>query len=198
MLFFFCDFGGSIRYDLTQTVDASLVVRDNEGRAEHVNRVGKQFYMSPQILAAKQYNPKCTDIWSSASACFTGQLKRRTIDALIKTTPADGIVTGIGVVNGELFQHQPQSQSMTRTGILSYDYGKYSKRRRSNVAVIIVKVIFISAFLFYCLLLNHTFPTNPNKITNCFQLFSLLQLYNYIATSIHCRPPIIQSLRSLH
>ena len=54
--------------------------------------------------------------------------------------------------------------------------GKYSKRRRSNVAVIIVRVIFISEFLFYCLLLNHSFPTNPNKITNCFKLFSLLQL----------------------
>ena len=55
--------------------------------------------------------------------------------------------------------------------------GKYSKRRRSNVAVIIVKVIFISAFLFYCLLLNHSFPTNPNKITNCFKLFTTLQLH---------------------
>ena len=30
--------------------------------------------------------------------------------------------------------------------------GKYSKRRRSNVAVIIVGIIFISSFLFYCLL----------------------------------------------
>ena len=54
---------------------------------------------------------------------------------------------------------------------------KYSKRRRSNVAVIIVRVLFISLFLFYCLLLNHSFQTNPNRITNCFQLFSLLQLY---------------------
>ena len=54
--------------------------------------------------------------------------------------------------------------------------GKYSKRRRSNVAVIIVRVIFISPFLFYCLLLNHSFQTNPNSITNCFELFSLLQL----------------------
>jgi hypothetical protein len=54
--------------------------------------------------------------------------------------------------------------------------GKYSKRRRSNVAVIIVRIIFISSFLFYCLLLNHSFQTNPNKITNCFKLFSLLQL----------------------
>ena len=40
----------------------------------------------------------------------------------------------------------------------------------SNVAVIHVRVIFISAFLFYCLLLNHSFPTNPNRITNCFKL----------------------------
>ena len=54
--------------------------------------------------------------------------------------------------------------------------GKYSKRRRSNVAVIIVRIVFISSFLFYCLLLNHSFSTNPNKITNCFKLFSLLQL----------------------
>ena len=59
--------------------------------------------------------------------------------------------------------------------------GKYSKRRRSNVAVIIVRIVFISSFLFDCLLLNHSFQTNPNRITNCFKLFSLLQLYNYIA-----------------
>ena len=46
--------------------------------------------------------------------------------------------------------------------------GKYSKRRKSNVAVIHVRIVFIGAFLFYCLLLNHSFPTNPNSITNCF------------------------------
>ena len=46
--------------------------------------------------------------------------------------------------------------------------GKYSKRRRSNVAVITDRIIFIGLFLFYCLLLNHSFPTNPNRITNCF------------------------------
>ena len=31
------------------------------------------------------------------------------------------------------------------------DPGKYSKRRRSNVAVIIVRIVFISSLLFYCL-----------------------------------------------
>ena len=59
--------------------------------------------------------------------------------------------------------------------------GKYWKRRRSNVAVIIVRIVFMSPFLFYCLLLNHSFPTNPNRITNCFKLilslFTTLQLH---------------------
>ena len=59
--------------------------------------------------------------------------------------------------------------------------GKYSKRRRSNVAVIIVRIIFISLFLFYCLLLNHSFQTNPNSITNCFKLILSVTTYNYIA-----------------
>ena len=54
--------------------------------------------------------------------------------------------------------------------------GKYSKRRRSNIAVIFVRIVFIGSFLSYCLLLNHSFPTNPNKITNRFKLFFLLQL----------------------
>ena len=60
-------------------------------------------------------------------------------------------------------------------------YRKLIKRRRSNVAVIIVRIVFIGSFLFYCLLLNHSFQTNPNRVTNCFKLFSLLQFYNYIA-----------------
>ena len=56
------------------------------------------------------------------------------------------------------------------------------KRRRSNVAVIIVRIVFICSFLFYCLLLNHSFQTNPNRMTNCFQLFSLFTTYNYICS----------------
>ena len=90
--------------------------------------------------------------------------------------------------------------------------GKYSKRRRSNVAVIIVRTIFISSFLFYCLLLNHSFQTNPNKITNCFKLILFyLQLYKlhllnafplflifetarYLLSEIHTIPRCVESL----
>ena len=44
--------------------------------------------------------------------------------------------------------------------------------------VIIVKIIIIHSFLFYCLLCNHTFQTNPNSTTN----FS--KLFNYTAPSL--------------
>ena len=47
---------------------------------------------------------------------------------------------------------------------VSNNSGKYSKRRRSNVAVIHDRIVFIGSFLFYCLLLNYSFPTNPNSI----------------------------------
>ena len=53
-----------------------------------------------------------------------------------------------------------------------------NKRRRSNVAIIIVRVLFISLFLFNCLLCNHSFQTNPNKITNCLK-FILSSIYNF-------------------
>ena len=61
--------------------------------------------------------------------------------------------------------------------------GKYSKRRRSNVAVIIVRKNFIRYFFFFffCLLLNRSFQTNPNSVTNYFQLFSL-----YCNLQLHC------------
>ena len=57
-----------------------------------------------------------------------------------------------------------------------------SKRRRSNVAIIIDRIVLTCPFLFYCLLLNHSFPTNPNRITNCFKFFS--SIYNYY--KLHC------------
>ena len=68
-----------------------------------------------------------------------------------------------------------------QTGCLTEIYGKYSQRRKSNVAAIIVRIILISSFFFYCLLLNHSFQTNPNRITNCFKLFSL-----FTTLQLHC------------
>ena len=51
---------------------------------------------------------------------------------------------------------------------------------RKNLAVIIVRVILMSLFLFYGLLSNHIFQTNPNSVTNCFKL--ILSIYNFTTT----------------
>ena len=71
------------------------------------------------------------------------------IDNLDITTRAGGLPTGGAAYNGFV-----PSQ---------LDAGKYSKRRRSNVAVIIIRMVFISSFLFYCLLSNHSFQSNPKQ-----------------------------------
>ena len=80
----------------------------------------------------------------------------------------DAILSALALRDASLFDFIAHQTLFCRR--LAEGLGKYSKRRRSNVAVIIVRIIFISSFLFYYLLLNHSFPTNPNKITNCFQL----------------------------
>ena len=51
---------------------------------------------------------------------IAGQRKRLPLDVLRKTTPADGIITGIGCINGELFGEG--NKELTRCGVLSYDY----------------------------------------------------------------------------
>jgi len=43
-------------------------------------------------------------------------------------------------------------------------------------------MVFIRPFLFYCLLLNHSFPTNPIRSTNCLKLILFYcNFTNYIA-----------------
>ena len=48
---------------------------------------------------------------------IAAQRKRRSLDDLIRRTPADGMLAGIGRVNGDLFE-----QSRTRCIAMSYDY----------------------------------------------------------------------------
>jgi acetyl/propionyl-CoA carboxylase alpha subunit/acetyl-CoA carboxylase carboxyltransferase component len=48
---------------------------------------------------------------------IAAQRQRRTVDDLIANTPADGLVAGIGRVNGDLFE-----DTRTECAVLSYDY----------------------------------------------------------------------------
>ncbi len=48
---------------------------------------------------------------------FAAQRRRRSLDDLIKNTPGDGIVTGIGTVNATYF-----GEERARTAVMAYDY----------------------------------------------------------------------------
>ena len=52
---------------------------------------------------------------------IAAQRRRRSVDDLIASTPADGLVGGIGDVNGELFGSGPSSRA-TKVVAVSYDY----------------------------------------------------------------------------
>ena len=48
---------------------------------------------------------------------IAAQRRRRSVEELMRATPADGLVTGIGQVNGELF-----GEDRSRCAVLAYDY----------------------------------------------------------------------------
>ena len=48
---------------------------------------------------------------------FAAQKKRRTLDDLIRNTPGDGIITGIGTINASAF-----GEDRARAAVLAYDY----------------------------------------------------------------------------
>ncbi|KAF0181275.1 MAG: biotin carboxylase [Caulobacteraceae bacterium] len=48
---------------------------------------------------------------------IAAQRRRRSMDDLIANTPADGMITGLGAVNGTLFD-----ETKSRTAVLAYDY----------------------------------------------------------------------------
>jgi len=57
-----------------------------------------------------------------------------------------------------------------------------------------VRIVFISSFLFDCLLLNHSFPTNPNSVTNCFKLI-LFYFTTLQTTFAQCVSSIFEFLK---
>ena len=61
------------------------------------------------------------------------------------------------------------------TQIYGAQDGKYSKRRWSNVAAIIVRIVFIRSFLFQCLLLI-AFKQTQTRLLTALNFSSLLQL----------------------
>ena len=57
------------------------------------------------------------DFFEYGDLVYAAQRSRRSLDDLIKNTPADGLITGLSYVNSDLF-----AKEQTKTAIMHYDY----------------------------------------------------------------------------
>ena len=104
----------NVRPDLAEVQERHLIGLDS-ARPDAVARRRK----SRQRTARENIEELC-DLGTFVEygpLVVAAQRRRRSIDDLIKNTPADGLVTGLGSVNGNLFE-----PSKARCVIMSYDY----------------------------------------------------------------------------
>lgn len=103
-----------VRPDLEQILERRLATLD-EGRLAAVQRRHERGRRT-----ARENIADLVDMGSFAEyggLALAAQRARRTPEELIEKTPADGIVTGVGTVNGELF-----GEREARCVVMSYDY----------------------------------------------------------------------------
>ncbi len=103
-----------IRPDLAEAVSRHRATLD-EARPEAVKKRRKTGQRTARENIAHLVDPG-TFIEYGALA-VAAQRRRRSLEELIQKSPADGLITGIGSVNGDLFD-----DAHARCAILSYDY----------------------------------------------------------------------------
>ncbi|HVH07180.1 MAG TPA: carboxyl transferase domain-containing protein, partial [Myxococcota bacterium] len=103
-----------IRPDLAELLRRQALTRD-AARPESVERRRK----TEQRTARENVEDLCDPgtFAEYGGLAIAAQRRRRSLDDLIEKTPADGLVAGIGHVNGALF-----GEERSRCAILSYDY----------------------------------------------------------------------------
>jgi acetyl/propionyl-CoA carboxylase alpha subunit/acetyl-CoA carboxylase beta subunit len=103
-----------IRPDLQAVIDRHAFGLD-ENRPDAVARRRK----TGQCTARENIDALCDEdsFIEYGALAIAAQRQRRTVEDLIRSTPADGIVTGIGTVNGAHFPDQD-----ARCMVLAYDY----------------------------------------------------------------------------
>ncbi|MEN6544058.1 carboxyl transferase domain-containing protein [Parvibaculum sp.] len=103
-----------IRPDLASVRERHFIGLD-EGRPDAVARRRK----TNQRTARENIDDLCDEgsFIEYGSLALAAQRRRRSMDELIKMSPADGMIAGIGSVNGALFD-----EDKARTMVLSYDY----------------------------------------------------------------------------
>ncbi|MDG2333260.1 MAG: carboxyl transferase domain-containing protein [Myxococcota bacterium] len=122
----------AIRPDLAEVIERHAVTTDAR-RPEAVARRRK----TGQRTARENVEDLCDpdSFIEYAPLVVAAQRRRRELDDLIRNTPADGMVAGVGSVNGELF---PDAES--RCVLASYDYtvlagtqGQFNHRKKDRV-----------------------------------------------------------------
>ena len=103
-----------VRPDLAEAIERHAVGLD-ERRPEAVARRRKTGQRTARENIADLCDPG--SFIEYGSLAIAAQRKRRSLDDLIRNTPADGLVAGIGNINGTLFD-----EARARTMVLAYDY----------------------------------------------------------------------------
>jgi acetyl-CoA carboxylase carboxyltransferase component/biotin carboxyl carrier protein len=103
-----------VRRDLAEVIERQAIGSD-ERRPEAVARRRK----SGQRTARENIADLCDhgSFTEYGALAIAAQRRRRSLDDLIKNTPADGLVAGIGTVNGSIFP-----QVVSRCMVMAYDY----------------------------------------------------------------------------
>jgi acetyl-CoA carboxylase carboxyltransferase component len=103
-----------IRSDLAEVIERHAAGSD-ERRPEAIARRRKTKQRTARENIADLCDPGSFTEYGRLA--IAAQRRRRSLDDLIKNTPADGLIAGIGTVNGSLFP-----QSVSRCMAMAYDY----------------------------------------------------------------------------
>ena len=104
----------AFRPDLRETLDRHALLDD----AARLEAVAKRHRLA-QRTARENIADLCDpgSFMEYGGLTFAAQRRRRSVDDLMRATPADGLVTGIGAVNGDRFRDE-----QARCAVLAYDY----------------------------------------------------------------------------
>lgn len=103
-----------IRPDLAESLERHRLTLD-EARPEAIAKRHKLGMLSARENIDNICDPG--SFMEYGALTFAAQRKRRSVDDLIRSTPADGLVAGVGAVNGTHFDEE-----QARCAVLAYDY----------------------------------------------------------------------------
>lgn len=104
----------AIRPDLQETLNRHALL-DDAARPEAVAKRHRQGQRTARENVADLCDPG--SFMEYGGLTFAAQRQRRSVDDLMRSTPADGLVAGLGAVNGQWFDEE-----QARCTVLAYDY----------------------------------------------------------------------------